>query len=227
MKQRIEKLIGLEARNTWMGTFHSVFAKILRVEAQKLGYPSNFTIYDSDDSKSLIRSIVKEMKLDDKVYKANTVLSRISGAKNRLIGWQAYLNDPYITADDEAAMKPKMGEIYKAYQSRLFRSSAMDFDDLLFNTNILFRDHPDVLNKYQQRFRYVMVDEFQDTNLSQYLITKKLAAVHQNICVVGDDAQSIYAFRGADIQNILNFEKIILIYWLLSWNKTTDLPRIL
>lgn len=207
MKQRIERLIGLEARNTWMGTFHSVFAKILRVEAQKLGYPSNFTIYDSDDSKSLIRSVVREMKLDDKVYKANTVLSRISGAKNRLIGWQAYLNDPYITADDEAAMKPKMGQIYKTYQQRLFRSSAMDFDDLLFNTNILFRDHPDVLNKYQQRFRYVMVDEFQDTNLSQYLITKKLAAVHQNICVVGDDAQSIYAFRGADIQNILNFEK--------------------
>lgn len=147
------------------------------------------------------------MKLDDKVYKANTVLSRISGAKNRLISWETYLNDPYITADDEAAMKPKVGEIYKNYQKRLFRSGAMDFDDLLFNTNVLFRDHPDVLNKYQQRFRYVMVDEFQDTNLSQYLITKKLAAVHQNICVVGDDAQSIYAFRGADIQNILNYEK--------------------
>ncbi|MDN3686940.1 ATP-dependent helicase [Cyclobacterium jeungdonense] len=207
MKQRIEKLIGLDARNTWMGTFHSVFAKILRVEGQKLGYPSNFTIYDNDDSKSLIRSIVREMKLDDKVYKANTVLSRISGAKNRLISWETYLNDPYITADDEAAMKPKVGEIYKNYQKRLFRSGAMDFDDLLFNTNVLFRDHPDVLNKYQQRFRYVMVDEFQDTNLSQYLITKKLAAVHQNICVVGDDAQSIYAFRGADIQNILNYEK--------------------
>lgn len=207
MKNRIERLIGLEARNTWMGTFHSTFAKILRVEAEKLGYPSNFTIYDSDDSKSLIRSIVKEMKLDDKVYKANTVLSRISGAKNRLISWETYLTDPYIKTDDDAAMKPRMGEIYKTYQKRLFKSSAMDFDDLLFNTNILFRDHLDVLNKYQQRFKYVMVDEFQDTNLSQYLITKKLAAVHQNICVVGDDAQSIYAFRGADIQNILNFEK--------------------
>lgn len=207
MKQRIEKLIGLEARNTWMGTFHSVFAKILRVEAGKLGYPADFTIYDTEDSKSLIRTIVKEKKLDDKVYKPNTVLSRISGAKNRLISWQTYLNDPYVRADDEAALKPKMGEIYKTYQERLFKSSAMDFDDLLFNTNVLFRDHPDVLNKYQQRFRYVMVDEFQDTNLSQYLITKKLAAVHQNICVVGDDAQSIYAFRGADIQNILNFEK--------------------
>lgn len=207
MKHRIEKLIGLEARNTWMGTFHSIFAKILRVEAEKIGYPSNFSIYDTDDSKSLIRTIVKEMKLDDKVYKPNTVLSRISGAKNRLISWENYINDPYIKADDEAAMKPRMGEIYRNYQRRLFKSGAMDFDDLLFNTNVLFRDHLDVLNKYQQRFKYVMVDEFQDTNLSQYLITKKLAAVHQNICVVGDDAQSIYAFRGADIQNILNFEK--------------------
>ncbi|SMD43482.1 DNA helicase-2 / ATP-dependent DNA helicase PcrA [Aquiflexum balticum DSM 16537] len=207
MKNRIEKLIGLEARNTWMGTFHSTFAKILRVESEKIGYPSNFSIYDTDDSKSLIRSVVKEMKLDDKVYKPNTVLSRISGAKNRLISWETYLNDPFIKADDEAAMKPKMGEIYKIYQKRLFKSGAMDFDDLLFNTNVLFRDHLDILNKYQQRFKYVMVDEFQDTNVSQYLITKKLAAVHQNICVVGDDAQSIYAFRGADIQNILNFEK--------------------
>jgi DNA helicase-2/ATP-dependent DNA helicase PcrA len=207
MRHRIESLAGLEARNTWMGTFHSVFAKILRVEAPKIGYPSNFTIYDADDSKSLIRTIVKEMRLDDKVYKANAVLSRISGAKNRLISWQAYQNDPFVKADDEAAMKPKMGDIYQKYQDRLFKAGAMDFDDLLFNTNVLFRDHLDVLNKYQQRFRYVMVDEFQDTNLSQYLITKKLAAVHQNICVVGDDAQSIYAFRGADIQNILNFEK--------------------
>ncbi|MEX2592096.1 MAG: UvrD-helicase domain-containing protein [Anditalea sp.] len=207
MKQRIERVIGLEARNTWMGTFHSTFAKILRVEAHKLGFPSNFTIYDADDSKSLIRTIVKEMKLDDKVYKPNTVLSRISGAKNRLISWETYQQDPFIKADDEAAMKPRMGEVYKIYQRRLFKSSAMDFDDLLFYTNVLFRDHPDVLNKYQQRFKYVMVDEFQDTNLSQYVITKKLAAVHQNICVVGDDAQSIYAFRGADIQNILNFEK--------------------
>lgn len=207
MKHRIERLIGLEARNTWMGTFHSIFAKILRVEADKIGYPSNFTIYDTDDSKSLIRTIVKEMKLDDKVYKPNTVLSRISGAKNRLISWETYLNDPYIKADDDAAMKPRMGEIYRTYQKRLFKAGAMDFDDLLFNTNVLFRDHADVLNKYQQRFKYVMVDEFQDTNVSQYLITKKLAAVHQNICVVGDDAQSIYAFRGADIQNILNFER--------------------
>src|SRR5690606_41705092 len=137
-----------------------------------------------DDSKSLTRAIVKELKLAGKVYKTNTVLARISGAKNRLIFWETYLKDPYIKADDEAAMKPRMGEIYRIYQQRLFKSSAMDFDDLLFNTNILFRDHPDVLNKYQQRFKYVMVDEFQDTNLSQYVITKKLAAVHQNICVV-------------------------------------------
>lgn len=207
MKHRIETLVGLEARNTWMGTFHSIFAKILRVESGKIGYPSNFTIYDSDDSKSLIRTIVKEMRIDDKVYKANVVLSRISGAKNRLISWQAYQSDPYVKADDEAAMKPRMGELYQRYQERLFKAGAMDFDDLLFNTNVLFRDHLDVLNKYQQRFKYVMVDEFQDTNISQYLITKKLASVHQNICVVGDDAQSIYAFRGADIQNILNFEK--------------------
>jgi DNA helicase-2/ATP-dependent DNA helicase PcrA len=207
MKHRIEKLAGLEARNTWMGTFHSVFAKILRVEADKLGYPSNFTIYDSDDSKSLIRTLVKELRLDDKVYKASVVLSRISGAKNRLISWQTYQKDPFVKADDEAALRPRMGEIYQRYQERLFKAGAMDFDDLLFNTNVLFRDHLEVLNKYQQRFKYVMVDEFQDTNISQYLITKKLAAVHQNICVVGDDAQSIYAFRGADIQNILNFEK--------------------
>ncbi len=207
MKHRIEKLAGLEARNTWMGTFHSVFAKILRVEADKLGYPSNFTIYDTDDSKSLIRTLVKELRLDDKVYKPSVVLSRISGAKNRLISWQTYQNDPFVKADDEAALRPRMGEIYQRYQERLFKAGAMDFDDLLFNTNVLFRDHLEVLNKYQQRFKYVMVDEFQDTNISQYLITKKLAAVHQNICVVGDDAQSIYAFRGADIQNILNFEK--------------------
>ena len=207
MKHRIEKLAGLEARNTWMGTFHSIFAKILRVEADKIGYPSNFTIYDTDDSKSLIRTLVKELRLDDKVYKPNVVLSRISGAKNRLISWQTYQNDPFVKADDEAALRPRMGEIYQRYQERLFKAGAMDFDDLLFNTNVLFRDHLDVLNKYQQRFKYVMVDEFQDTNISQYLITKKLASVHQNICVVGDDAQSIYAFRGADIQNILNFEK--------------------
>jgi len=153
MKQRIEKLAGLEARNTWMGTFHSIFAKILRVESDKLGYPSNFTIYDTDDSKSLIRTLVKELKLDDKVYKPSVVLSRISGAKNRLISWQTYQNDPFVKADDEAALRPRMGELYQRYQDRLFKAGAMDFDDLLFNTNVLFRDHLEVLNKYQQRFQ--------------------------------------------------------------------------
>ena len=207
MRRRIEKIVGTDARNIWMGTFHSVFARILRTEAEKLGYPNNFTIYDTDDSKSLIRNIVKEMGLDDKIYKPGVVLNRISGAKNRLISWKEYMNNPMFQADDETSMKPKMGEVYKTYCQRCFKASAMDFDDLLFNTNVLFRDHPDVLNKYQQRFHYVLVDEFQDTNISQYLITRKLSAVRRNICVVGDDAQSIYAFRGADIQNILNFEK--------------------
>ncbi len=207
MRERIEGVVGNDARNLWMGTFHSVFARILRSEADRLGYPSNFTIYDTDDSKSLIKAIVKEFGLDDKVYKPNTVLSRISGAKNRLVSWQEYIANPLYQADDESAMKPEMGRIYKAYCMRCFKANAMDFDDLLFNTNVLFRDHVDVLNKYQHRFKYVLVDEFQDTNVSQYTITKKLSAVSQNIAVVGDDAQSIYAFRGASIDNILNFEK--------------------
>jgi len=207
MRHRIEQLVGNEARNIWMGTFHSVFAKILRIEATKLGYTSNFSIYDTDDSKSLLRSIIKEMNLDDKVYRINMIFNRISGAKNRLISPGEYTRNPVFRADDEAARIPEMGRIYRVYAERCFKANAMDFDDLLYNTNVLFRDHLDVLNKYQQKFKYVLVDEFQDTNISQYLITKKLAAVHQNICVVGDDAQSIYAFRGADIQNILNFEK--------------------
>ena len=207
MRKRIENVVGTDARNIWMGTFHSVFARILRADAPKLGYPSNFTIYDTDDSKSLIKTIVKEKGLDDKVYKPNVVYNRISGAKNRLVSWKEYMNNPVYKSDDLENGKPEMAEIYKAYVERCFKADAMDFDDLLFNTNVLFRDFPDVLNKYQQRFHYIMVDEFQDTNISQYLITRKLAAVRQNICVVGDDAQSIYAFRGADIQNILNFEK--------------------
>jgi len=207
MQNRIEAVIGTEARNLWMGTFHSVFAKILRFEADKLGYTSDFTIYDTADSVSLIKSILKEKGLDDKIYKPKVVLHRISSAKNSLISWQNYIQNPTFQSEDREALRPKMGEIYRAYAGRCFKANAMDFDDLLFQTNILFRDHLDVLNKYQHRFQYVMVDEFQDTNLSQYLITRKLAAVHQNICVVGDDAQSIYAFRGANIQNILNFEK--------------------
>ena len=205
MRQRIEKIIGNEAKNLWMGTFHSVFAKILRIEGQRLGYNSDFSIYDSDDSKSLIRSIIKEFALDDKEYKPNLILNRISGAKNGLISWEAYQSNPQFMEDDKAAKMPEIGRIYKTYQLRCFQANAMDFDDLLYNTNVLFRDHLDVLNKYQHKFRYVLVDEFQDTNVSQYNITRKLSAVHQNITVVGDDAQSIYAFRGANIQNILNF----------------------
>ncbi|WP_028979484.1 ATP-dependent helicase [Sporocytophaga myxococcoides] len=207
MRERIEKVVGPEARGLWMGTFHSVFARILRAEAEKIGYTSNFTIYDSDDSKTLIKQIVKEQYLDEKLYKPSTVLARISGAKNRLISAQEYLNNPHFMADDASAMRPEMGKLYKLYQDRCFKAGAMDFDDLLFNTNILFKNHIDVVNKYQNIFKYVLVDEFQDTNLSQYSITKKLSAKNRNICVVGDDAQSIYAFRGADIQNILNFEK--------------------
>ncbi len=207
MRHRIEKVVGTEARNIWMGTFHSVFAKILRIEARAIGYTSNFSIYDTDDSKSLLRSIVKEMGLDDKVYRVNSVFGRISGAKNRLIGPDDYINNAVIQADDESARMPHIGRIYKQYATRCFAANAMDFDDLLYNTNVLFRDHLDILNKYQHKFQHVMVDEFQDTNVSQYLITRKLAAVHQNICVVGDDAQSIYAFRGANIENILNFQR--------------------
>ena len=207
MRARVEKVVGPEAKNLWMGTFHSVFAKILRTEADKIGYPRSFTIYDSQDSKTLLGQIVKELELDDKIYKPNAVLGRISDAKNKLISVAQYLADPGIKADDEASMKPKMGAIYQQYHQRCFKAGAMDFDDLLFNTNVLFKDHVDILNKYQHKFRYVMVDEYQDTNYSQYLITRKLAAKERNICVVGDDAQSIYAFRGADITNILNFEK--------------------
>ena len=205
MRHRIEQIIGSEARNLWMGTFHSVFAKILRIDGHKLGYQSNFSIYDTDDSKSLIRSIIKEFALDDKVYRPNFVLNRISGAKNGLVSWEAYAENPLFLEEDKAAKMPEIGRIYKTYQLRCFQANAMDFDDLLFNTNVLFRDHLDVLNKYQHKFRYVLVDEFQDTNVSQYNITRKLSGVHQNITVVGDDAQSIYAFRGANIQNILNF----------------------
>ncbi|MDJ1505955.1 ATP-dependent helicase [Xanthocytophaga agilis] len=207
MRSRLEKVVGTDARNIWAGTFHSVFSRILRIEAQKIGFTSQFSIYDTDDAKSLIRTILKEMSLDDKVYRVNNVLYRISSAKNNLISAEAYMNSAEYRADDEASRVPELGKVYKTYQERLRRANAMDFDDLLFNTNVLFRDHVDVLNKYQQKFHYMFVDEFQDTNISQYLITKKIAAVHQNICVVGDDAQSIYAFRGANIQNILNFQR--------------------
>ncbi len=207
MKERIGKIVGFsEARNIWMGTFHSVFARILRSEAEKIGYPSNFTIYDTQDAKNLIKTILKEQGLDDKVYKPGLVLNRISSAKNNLITPQAYNNNTTIQSEDNQSAKPKLGLVYQIYNERCFKAGAMDFDDLLFKTNILLRDYPDVLYKYQHRFKYILVDEYQDTNFSQYLIIKKLAAVYQNVCVVGDDAQSIYAFRGANIQNILNFK---------------------
>jgi DNA helicase-2/ATP-dependent DNA helicase PcrA len=207
MQERIFEAVGPEAKNCWMGTFHSVFAKILRVEADKIGYPTNFTIYDTDDSKSLIRSILKELQLDDKLYNANFVYNRISNAKNNLISSAEYVQSEHIQSEDRASGRGQLGEIYQAYTQRCFKAGAMDFDDLLFKTNVLLKEHPDVLYKYQNRFKYIMVDEYQDTNFSQYLIVKKLAAITENICVVGDDAQSIYAFRGANIQNILNFEK--------------------
>lgn len=207
MRERIEKVVGTEARNLWMGTFHSVFAKILRFESDYLGYNSNFTIYDSDDSKSLMRSIIKDFGLNDKLYKANGVLHRISSAKNNLISWRAYQANSQFQLEDETSGRPKIGEIYQEYCTRCFKANAMDFDDLLFNTNVLLHKFPEVLNRYQHKFKHVLIDEFQDTNLSQYGITKLLSGVHRNICVVGDDAQSIYAFRGANIQNILNFEK--------------------
>ena len=208
MKERIAKIVGAgEAKNLWMGTFHSIFAKILRFEAEKLGYPSNFTIYDTDDSKSVIKAILKQLNLDEKVYKPSLVLNRISSAKNSLISAGQYANNPVTQAEDRASNKPLLGQIYLAYQKMNFKAGAMDFDDLLFNTNILLRDFPEVLLKYQSKFKYILVDEYQDTNFSQYVIVKQLAARFQNICVVGDDAQSIYSFRGANIQNILNFEK--------------------
>ena len=207
MRGRIMKVAGPDAKNIWMGTFHSVFAKLLRVEALKIGYPNNFTIYDTDDSKSLIRSILKEQQLDDKLYNANFVYNRISSSKNNLISPSEYLQNEHIQAEDFSAGRGKMGEIYQLYSQRCYKAGAMDFDDLLYKTNVLLRESPEVLYKYQNKFKYLMVDEYQDTNFSQYLIVKKLAANNENICVVGDDAQSIYAFRGANIQNILNFEK--------------------
>lgn len=207
MKERIIKLVGNDARNIWMGTFHSIFAKILRFEAEKLGYIPSFTIYDTDDSKSAIKQIVKSLNLDPKTYNTSFVLGRISMAKSNLISVTDYMNNAEIQQTDQASRKPMIGEIYKQYNQRLRNSMAMDFDDLLYNMNVLLRDFPDVLLKYQERFRHILVDEYQDTNFSQYLIIKKMAARYQNICVVGDDAQSIYAFRGANIQNILNFKR--------------------
>jgi DNA helicase-2/ATP-dependent DNA helicase PcrA len=208
MKKRIADIVGTnEAKNLWMGTFHSVFARILRSEADKLGFPSNFTIYDTQDSVRLISSIIKEMQLDKDVYKPKQILSRISSYKNSLITVKAYMNNPELQEQDAMSKKPRLGEVYANYVDRCFKSGAMDFDDLLLKTNELLNRFPDVLAKYQDRFRYIMVDEYQDTNHSQYLIVRALSDRFQNICVVGDDAQSIYAFRGANINNILNFQK--------------------
>ncbi len=208
MKKRIAEIVGNnEAKNLWMGTFHSVFAKILRSEAEKLGYPSNFTIYDSQDSLRCLGGIIKEMQLDKDIYKPKQILGRISQYKNSLITVRAYFNNPELQEADAMSKKPRMGEIYNNYVERCFKSGAMDFDDLLLKTNELLNRFPDVLAKYQDKFRYILVDEYQDTNHSQYLIVKALSDRFQNICVVGDDAQSIYAFRGANINNILNFQK--------------------
>ena len=208
MKERIAGVVGQsEAKNLWMGTFHSVFARILRSEADRLGYPSNFTIYDTQDSVRLLTAIIKEMQLDKDRYKPKQILSRISSFKNSLITVRAYFNNTDLQQADLEASRPKVGDIYKEYVDRCFKSGAMDFDDLLLRTNELLTRFPDVLAKYQDRFRYIMVDEYQDTNHSQYLIVRALADRFQNICVVGDDSQSIYSFRGANINNILNFQK--------------------
>lgn len=205
MKKRITELVGNEGKNLWMGTFHSVFAKLLRVEADKLGYPQNFTIYDTQDSQRLVSTIIKEKDLDKDVYKYKQIHQRISSLKNNLITVRAYFSNPELIEIDAVRRQPRFGEIYQEYVDRCFKAGAMDFDDLLLRTNELLNVYPDVLAKYQNRFQYILVDEYQDTNHSQYLIVKALADRFQNICVVGDDAQSIYAFRGANINNILNF----------------------
>jgi DNA helicase-2/ATP-dependent DNA helicase PcrA len=208
MKERVEKVLGnTEARNLYIGTFHSVFARILRAEAGKIGYPSNFTIYDTDDAKSVVKTVINELHLDDKQYKPNVVYNRISAAKNALIGPAEYINDWALKQEDVRANRPEIGNIYDAYVKRCFKNGAMDFDDLLFKMYILLKNHPDSLSKYQRKFKYIMIDEYQDTNTAQYEIIKLLGAMHENVCVVGDDAQSIYSFRGATIENILQFQK--------------------
>ena len=207
MKERVVSVTGQNARNLWIGTFHSVFARILRTECDKIGYPRNFTIYDTTDTKSLIKTIIKEEGLNDDYYKPNQVLSRISLAKNNLFTPKAYINNPTLMAEDESAGRPKLAMLYDKYTKRCYKAGAMDFDDLLLKTFLLLETSPEVLHKYQHLFKYILIDEFQDTNYVQMLIVQKLAAVHENICCVGDDAQSIYAFRGANIQNILTLEK--------------------
>ena len=207
MKERINKIVGFEtAHSLWMGTFHSIFARFLRIDGHFLGYKSNFTIYDQDNSRSLIRTIIREMNLDDSVYKPASIAARISHAKNNLITAQQYGSADQLLEADKASRVPELGTIYRRYAARCFKANAMDFDDLLMNINILFRDFPAVLEQYRNRFDYVLVDEYQDTNYAQYVIVHKLSELHRNLCVVGDDAQSIYSFRGARIENILNFK---------------------
>ncbi len=208
MKERIERTLGnSEARNLYVGTFHSVFARILRTEANKIGYPNNFTIYDTDDAKSVVKTVVNELNLDDKQYKPNVVYNRISAAKNALVGPAEYANDWALQQEDNRANRSAIAQIYDAYAKRCFKNGAMDFDDLLFKMYILLKNNPDALSKYQRKFKYILIDEYQDTNPAQYEIIKLLGAMHENVCVVGDDAQSIYSFRGATIENILQFQK--------------------
>jgi len=208
MKERIEKILGnSEARNLYVGTFHSVFARILRSEAPKIGYPSSFTIYDTDDAKAVVKTVVNELNLDDKQYKPNIVYNRISAAKNGLVGPAEYLTDYLLQQEDARANRPMIGQIYEAYAKRCFKNGAMDFDDLLFKMYLLLKNNAEALSKYQRKFKYILIDEYQDTNPAQYEIIKLLGAMHENVCVVGDDAQSIYSFRGATIANILQFQK--------------------
>ena len=208
MKERVEKILGNnEARNLYIGTFHSVFARILRGEAHRIGYPNNFTIYDTDDAKSVVKTVVNEMNLDDKHYKPSTVYNRISSAKNGLVGPAEYATDYYIQQEDMRSNRPAIAQIYDAYCKRCFKNGAMDFDDLLLKFYELLKNVPESLSKYQHKFKYILIDEYQDTNPAQYEIIKLLGAMHENVCVVGDDAQSIYSFRGATIQNILQFQK--------------------
>src|SRR5215813_7632628 len=208
MKERVEKILGnSEARNLYIGTFHSVFARILRGEAHRIGYPNNFTIYDTDDAKSVVKTVVNELNLDDKHYKPSTVYNRISSAKNALVGPVEYANDYNIQQEDLRSNRPAIAQIYDAYVKRCFKNGAMDFDDLLLKFYELLKTSPESLSKYQRKFKYILIDEYQDTNPAQYEIIKLLGAMHENVCVVGDDAESIYSFRGATIQNILQFQK--------------------
>ena len=208
MKERVEKMLdNREAGNLYIGTFHSVFARILRAEAQKIGYPASFTIYDTDDAKSVLKTVINELHLDDKIYKPATVYNRISSAKNALVTAEEYANDFGLQQEDMRANRPAIAQIYSAYAKRCFKNGAMDFDDLLLQFYLILKYHPDALHKYQHKFNYIMIDEYQDTNPAQYEIIKLLGAAHENICVVGDDAQSIYSFRGATIENILLFRK--------------------